>query len=176
MAWSKLVLYACLCASGTCVLGISHIGLWMKAVSSKSFKNFSKQKQNKKRKAFREGDLIEVNLLKREIKNEIKRENLYYKEKLERELANNRLGSVWNGLKTIVGSEIKCNKKVALPGFNSDNQLAHEFNTFYLRFDCLDFSNEILNLSFLVILLLMFSLWPNLLNTLKLEKPQVLII
>ncbi len=66
---------------------------------------------NKKRRTFREGNLTELNLLKREIKSEIKGAKLNYKEKLEGELANNRLESVWNGLKTIVGSENKSNKK-----------------------------------------------------------------
>lgn len=108
---------------------------------SKQLKNLL----NKKRKAFQEGNLAELNLLKREIKNEIKKAKMNYKEKLENDLANNRLGSAWNGLKTIVGSETQSNKKVALAGFDS-NQLANEFNRFYLRFDCFDFSDEILNL------------------------------
>ncbi len=39
------------------------------------------------------GNLSELNLLKREIKFEIRRAKLYYKDRLERELGQNNLGS-----------------------------------------------------------------------------------
>lgn len=57
---------------------------------------------NKKRRAFRAGDLSELNL-KNEIKSEIRRAELNYK--LERDLSHNNLGSVWDGLNVIIGSK-----------------------------------------------------------------------
>lgn len=96
---------------------------------------------NKKKIAFREGNISELNVLQREIKCEISRAKLNYKEMLERKLSQNNLGSAWDGLRTITVSIKKCKSRVALSGAKSDKQLAQDLNEFYLRFDTLDFSN-----------------------------------
>ncbi|XP_049908650.1 uncharacterized protein nek6 isoform X1 [Epinephelus moara] len=96
---------------------------------------------NKKKIAFREGNISELNVLQREIKCEISRAKLNYKEMLERKLGQNNLGSAWDGLRTITVSNKKCKSRVALSGAKSDKQLAQDLNEFYLRFDALDFSN-----------------------------------
>lgn len=59
--------------------------------------------QSRKRPAFREGNLSALQILKSEVKSELKRAKLRYKEKTQREMGNNNLGSAWDSMKTIVG-------------------------------------------------------------------------
>ncbi len=97
----------------------------------------------KRNKAFNSGDL-ERNLLKtkqKQIKCEIRRAKNKYKEKVEGDHRENRLGSAWESMYTITGS--KSNAPLKLVGYQSDIQLAQELNTFYTRFDVEDFTSEI---------------------------------
>lgn len=73
---------------------------------------------------------------------EIKRCKLGYKDKVERQLSNNNLGSAWDSVKNIVGLNDKSRKKTFLEGFTADSTLAQEFNQFYSSFDVHDYSKE----------------------------------
>jgi len=97
---------------------------------------------NKKKHAFKEGSVTELNSIQKEIKREIKRCKLGYKDKVERQLRNNNLGSAWDSVKNIVGLNEKSRKKTFLEGFATDSALAQEFNKFYSRFDVHDYSKE----------------------------------
>ena len=97
---------------------------------------------NKKKYAFKQGSITELNLIQKEIKREIKMCKLGYKYKLERQLSNNNLGSAWESVKNIVGLNDKSRKNIFLEGFTADSTLAQEFNKFYSRFDVHDFSKE----------------------------------
>lgn len=79
----------------------------------------------KKKSVFKMANLSELISLQKDIKHEIKRANLCYKQKVERKLGNNNLRSAWHSVKTIV--ELNC---------------MQEFNKFYSRFDVHDFSKE----------------------------------
>ena len=65
-----------------------------------------------------------------------------YKSKIEAQLKSNNLGSAWSGMKTITGVNEREKKKVELPNFNSDHQLALSLNDFYNRFDVHDFGDK----------------------------------
>lgn len=101
---------------------------------------------NRKKRAFKLDNLSELNGLQREIKCEIKRAKLAYKQKVEDKLSSNSLGSAWDSVKTMVGLNDKTKKRVSLEGFHSDQALAEELNKFYSRFDVHDFSKEIADL------------------------------
>ena len=49
----------------------------------------------RKNKAFKEGNLIELNNLKKEIKREIRAGKMKYKDKIEGQLKSNNVGSAW---------------------------------------------------------------------------------
>lgn len=98
----------------------------------------------KKKKAFMEGNVSEVKEIKKEIRSEIKKAKLAYKDKIEAELGSNNLKEAWQGMKLMTGCTDKgCNRNTALTGFNSDKQLADELNSFYLRFDNHDFTDTV---------------------------------
>ncbi len=97
---------------------------------------------NKKKLLFRTGNLLELQSVQKEIKQEIWRSKLFYKQLLEKKLSNNNLGCVWDSLKIMTGQDNKTRKKVALEGFTSDQALANGLNDFYCRFDVCDYSNE----------------------------------
>lgn len=97
----------------------------------------------KKRQAFRAGNLLELEKLKKEVKYEIARAKRSYKEKLEDQLGNNNLGSAWDSMKTIIGIKEIRNSKLVLDGFKCDRKLAQGLNEFYLRFDTPKFKDVI---------------------------------
>ena len=97
---------------------------------------------DKKKKAFREGNLIEMRNTEKEIKREIRAGKLRYKNKIENQLRMNNLGSAWSSMKTIVGLKEEGRTNIQLSGYNSDLQLAEEFNGFYTRFDVHDFKTQ----------------------------------
>ena len=99
-----------------------------------------------RKNAFNEGDLPKVKDLNREIKSEIKKAKLRYKDKIEAELSSNNLKEAWNGMKVMTGSNDKGIKHISMPGFNSDVQLADELNSFYLRFENQDFADKVTEL------------------------------
>ena len=98
----------------------------------------------RKRQAFRAGNLLELKNLKKEVKHETARAKRSYKEKLEDQLGNNNLGSVWDSMKTIIGTKEIRNSKLVLDGFTCDRKLAQTLNEFYLRFDTPTFKDAIL--------------------------------
>lgn len=81
---------------------------------------------NRKRRAFREGDLPQLHRLKREVKSEIRRAKQCNKAKREQKFSN--LGSAWDGMQTITGTHNRRNRKVALEGFGCDKQLDDVFS------------------------------------------------
>lgn len=85
---------------------------------------------------------MELQLSQKEIKQEIRRAKLRYKQKVEDKLTNNNLGSAWESLKIMTGQSVNVNKKVSSEGFSSDQVLANELNKFYCRFDVCDFRND----------------------------------
>ena len=89
----------------------------------------------KKRKAFREGNTVELRSLQKEIKREVRIGKNNYKSKIEAQLRANNLGSAWDGMKTITGLKDSGRKKISLDGYNCDLQLAQSLNDFYGRFD-----------------------------------------
>lgn len=80
----------------------------------------------KRKNAFNEGNVTEVKEIKKEIRSEIKKAKLRYRDKIEAELGSNNLREAWNGMKSMTGYNDKGNKNIALAGFNSDKQLADE--------------------------------------------------
>lgn len=76
----------------------------------------------KRKKAFMEGNVTEVKEIKKEIRSEIKRAKLAYKDKIEAELGSNNLKEAWQGIKLMTGCTDKGgNRKIALTGFNSES-------------------------------------------------------
>lgn len=82
--------------------------------------------------------------MKKEIRSEIRRAKLGYKEKIEKDFGGRSLRSAWDGMETVIGTRREKNVKVVLEGFSSDNLLATELNKFYLRFDTSNSRNVIL--------------------------------
>ena len=96
----------------------------------------------KKSKAFREGNTLELRNLQKEIKKEIRVGKMKYKGKIEAQLRANNMGSAWDGMKTITGLKSNGRKKVALADYSCDKLLAQNLNDFYVRFDAHDFSDK----------------------------------
>lgn len=96
---------------------------------TKSLKVLLKERQH----AFQKGNLSEFNRLKKEVKVDINKTKLHYKEKIERELRNSNLGSVRDGMKTIVGIKPKRDSNIVLEGYRDDFLLAQAFNEFFCR-------------------------------------------
>lgn len=101
---------------------------------------------NKKKQAFKQGNVTELTSVQKEIKQDIRRAKLSYKQKIEDKLSNNNLGSAWDSISYMVGRNDNVKKRVSLDGFTSDLVLAQELNKFYSRFDMHDFNNEITTL------------------------------
>lgn len=90
------------------------------------------------------GNLTELRSAQKEIKQEIRRAKLRYKQKVEDKFRNNNLGLAWDSIRTMVGlTDDNVKKRLSLDGFTSDLVLAPELNKFYSRFDVHDFNNEI---------------------------------
>lgn len=96
------------------------------------FTNSLKALMNERCIAFHEGNLAKKLELQKEIKIEVRRAKLNYKKKLEEQLSMNNLGSVWKGMTLITGTKGCEIKKVQLPEYDSNSQLAEDINKFYL--------------------------------------------
>lgn len=59
---------------------------------------------NKKKRAFRAGDRVEVRTIQRELKTAIKEAKNKYRRKLEWKLQQNNMREVWNGMRTITAT------------------------------------------------------------------------
>ncbi len=80
---------------------------------------------HKKKLLFKTGNLLALQLVQKEIKQDIWRSKLRYKQLLEKKLSSNNLGCVWDSLKIMTGQDNKTRKKVALESFTSDQALAN---------------------------------------------------
>ena len=92
--------------------------------------------QNKKL-AYKQWEGSEKGIARREVRTEIFKAKQAYKVKLEKNLADNILGSAWSSMKKIVGLQHNVNKgTVRIDGFKSNVDLSNALNRFYSRFEC----------------------------------------
>ena len=98
---------------------------------------------HKRKLAFQRGDMDTVKEVRKEVRAELEKAKLRYKEKVEAELSSNNTKSAWNGMKTMTGQQVKGSKPICLDGFKSDRELADGLNSFYTRFDNHDFRSEV---------------------------------
>lgn len=103
---------------------------------------------HERKKAFIEGNILKVREIRKEIRSEIKKAKIKYKDKVEAEMGSNNLRFAWAGMKHMTGHCYSDCNKISLPGFSSDSQLANELNRFYLRFN--DNNNSRNTLDFLI--------------------------
>ena len=109
---------------------------WM----TKSVKSSLRNKQL----AYRQGDRLERVTARKEVRTEIFKAKQAYKVKLEKNLADNNLGSAWSGMKKIAGIQHNVNKStVCIDGFRSNDYFSNALNMFYSRFESFDFKNEV---------------------------------
>lgn len=130
----------------------------------------------KKRCAFQEGNLAEFHWVKKERKIEMMKAKQHYKGKIERELVDNNFCLGRYCMKTIAGIKNDRNSRVTLEGYRCDNQLAQEFNKFYLRFEIHNLKNVISERKISLCHSGSAPFKEYVLNTLKLEKALVLTI
>ena len=110
---------------------------------NKSVKSSIQAKKN----AFKQGSIYDIQSATKNMKIEILKAKKNYKEKLEHNMATNKLGSAWTCMKSIAGvNKSDSNNGITLEGFDSDHELANAFNSFYNRFDVADFNSEIQDL------------------------------
>ena len=101
-----------------------------------------KQVLMKKHSAFHNGDEDENREATKEVRAEIKRAKLQYKNKIEERLGSNNLKAAWDGVKRMTGLHKTQNKPFHIPMYKSDSDLSEALNTFFSRFDIHDFSDE----------------------------------
>ena len=89
-----------------------------------------KQVQMKKHSAFHNGDEDENREATKEVRAEIKRAKLQYKNKIEERLGSNNLKAAWDGVKRMTGLHKTQNKPVHIPMYKSDSDLSEALNTF----------------------------------------------
>lgn len=82
-------------------------------------------------KAFHADDLERKHDLQKQIKYEIRKAKNKYKDKVEDDLRQNRLGSAWESMHTITGSKSKNNTPTQFVDYQSDMK-AQDLNTFYM--------------------------------------------
>lgn len=101
-------------------------------------KNRMKEALFRRKRAFQQGDLIQVKAIQKEIKQIISECKHNYKLKIERQMKDTNVHQAWKGLYTMVG---KMEKNAAI-NTSDDMAFANELNCFYGRFDTSDFSTE----------------------------------
>lgn len=79
---------------------------------------------HERKKAFIEGNILKVREIRKEIRSEIKKAKVKYKDKVEAEMGSNNLRVAWAGMKHMTGHCYSDCNKISLPGFSSDSQLA----------------------------------------------------
>ncbi|KAK0134267.1 hypothetical protein N1851_030177 [Merluccius polli] len=94
---------------------------------TKSLKGLLREKN----RVFKEGNLLVLHKLQKDIKREIRVGKLKYKDKLETQLKMNNLGSAWDSMKTIVGLKDRGKRKLE---FNSIPDPAQLGPIFYYTF------------------------------------------
>ncbi|KAL0187591.1 hypothetical protein M9458_014690, partial [Cirrhinus mrigala] len=85
---------------------------------------------NRKKKAFREGNKVEVRATQRDLRIKIREAKEKYRRKLEWKLQQNNLREVWSGMRSITGY-----KSSSSGGVNGGVERANELNQFFNRFD-----------------------------------------
>ena len=83
---------------------------------------------DRKKRAFRDGDMVEVRNAQRELKRGLREAKESYGRRVERKMDNNPK-ELWNGLRTMTGCGAKSR------GANGDKNRADDLNTFYNRFN-----------------------------------------
>lgn len=101
-----------------------------------------------KKNAFKKGSVTDLQSAMKNMKIEILRAKQNYKDKLEFNMSTNKMGSAWSCMKSIAGINTSHSNgsTITLEGFDSDYNLANVLNSFYNRFDVVDFSSEIQDL------------------------------
>lgn len=103
-----------------------------------------KQKLAEKHKIFQCKDWLSLKILDRQIKNDIIKEKLKYKEKIEHEFSTMNTKQAFKKIKILTGQ----NGKQDHSTISNPTTFANSLNTFYSRFDITDYSavcNELLN-------------------------------
>ncbi|KAI2649597.1 RNA-directed DNA polymerase from mobile element jockey [Labeo rohita] len=85
---------------------------------------------NRKKKAFRDGNKVEVRAIQRDLRIKIREAKEKYRRKLEWKLQQNNMREVWSGMRTITGY-----KSSGSGGVNGGVEQANELNQFFNRFD-----------------------------------------
>ncbi|XP_049333313.1 uncharacterized protein LOC125801152 [Astyanax mexicanus] len=86
---------------------------------------------NQKKRAFKDGHLVELKRVQRELKVRLKEAKESYRKKVERKLQDNNMKEVWGAMKTITG----CKNNNGNP-VDGGVDRANQFNNFYNRFEC----------------------------------------
>ena len=97
-----------------------------------------KQLLNKESQVFREGNREKLKEVQREVKNELRKGKLAFREKIEKNFESNDMKKVWKGLGEISGRKQGNARGIAV----QSDDYADQLNQFYARFDCHDFSTE----------------------------------
>ncbi len=92
----------------------------------------------KKQLAFQQQDRVSLKLITRQIKNEIYKAKLRYKEKLELEFSTMNTRQAFQKVRTLTGLD----PQPRLAAINDPTTFAETLNTFYSRFDTMDCSEE----------------------------------
>lgn len=100
-----------------------------------------KQLINKKKLIFRTGSKNDLKLIQKEINSVIKQEKDAYKRKIENNFTTNNIRDVWTGMRLMSGYTNGSSKHCSLPEYSQT--YANQLNSFYNRFDCHDFTDEI---------------------------------
>ena len=85
----------------------------------------------KKHRAFQNGDEREIREATKEVRAEIKKAKLQYKNKIEERLGSNNLKAAWDGVKRMIGLQKAHKKPVHLPMHKNYNELSEALNTFF---------------------------------------------
>ena len=96
---------------------------------------------NKKKGAFGRGDKAQLRTIQKDLKSAIRKGKWEYKQKIESHFTQNNMKKVWQGMRLMSGYANGSGKSCPLP--NTSLDYANQLNSFYNRFDCHDFSNEI---------------------------------
>ncbi|KAL0151264.1 hypothetical protein M9458_053455 [Cirrhinus mrigala] len=85
---------------------------------------------NRKKKAFRERNKVEVRATQRDLRIKIREAKEKYRRKLEWKLQQNNMRELWSGMRTITGYKLSSSG-----GINGSVERANELNHFFNRFD-----------------------------------------
>ncbi|XP_030272344.1 uncharacterized protein LOC115581424 [Sparus aurata] len=100
---------------------------------------------NKKKRTFFTGDLLEKKALSREVRKEIAKAKVNYKNKIEMRFAGGNIRAAWQGLKSIacVNKQADEAKQHTTIKGVPNAELPNAFNCFFSRFESCDFTQNI---------------------------------